>query len=132
MAERPIYKCLTKGSRKESSEPRASFNWLVAKRGWFKIYTDRVECGNWQIAYSEVQKVTLCRFRHWFMKAAVLHLETADGHYQFGFNPWASPDEHIDLQFEEKETTFKYSTYSVVVRLLLIPYLAFWIWYNFF
>ena len=131
MAEKPIYKCLTKGSRQESSEPRASFNWVIAKRGWLKVYPDRVECGKWRVPYADVRKATLYRFRHWFTTAAVIHLETADGHYQFGLNPWAYPEDHIDLDFEEKETKFTYSTFSIILRLSSIPYVAFWVWYFF-
>ncbi|MGI9509704.1 MAG: hypothetical protein ACR2QJ_10205 [Geminicoccaceae bacterium] len=131
MAEKPIYRCLAKGSRRERSAPRASFNWLIARRGWFRIYADRVECGTWRIAYADVERATLYRFKHLFMKAAVIHFETADGHYQFGFNSWASPEDHIDLEFEEKETAFNYSTFSKVLRLSLILIFRFWVWYNF-
>ncbi|MEM9627090.1 MAG: hypothetical protein AAGA21_12715 [Pseudomonadota bacterium] len=131
MAEKPIYKCITKGSRSEASEPRASFNWMVARRGFLKVYPNRVECGNWQVPYADVKKATLYRFRHMFMKAAVIHLETTDGYYQFGLSPWASPEAHIALDFEEKETAFKYSTFSILLRLALIPYVGFWVWYEF-
>lgn len=131
MVEKPLYRCMTKGSREESSEPRASLNWLIAKRGWLRVYPDRVECRKWRIPYADVRKATLYRFKHLFMKSAVIHFETADGHYQFGINPWASPEDHIDLDFEEKETVFRYSTFSKVLRLSLIAYVAFWVWYDF-
>jgi hypothetical protein len=132
MADRPTYKCLTKATRGENANPRASFNWVVARRGWFKIFEDRVECGNWCIPLSEVQKATLFRFRYWFMKATVIQLDTADGHYQFGFNPWASPTDHMSLTFEEQEVKLDVPASIRLYRLAVLAAAGFWIWWSYF
>ncbi len=65
------------------------------------------------------------------MPTTAIHLITANGHYQFGFNPWASPAGHINLDFEEKDVELTYSTFSIILRLLLIPYIGFWVWHYF-
>ena len=38
---------------------------------------------------------------------------------------------HMPLVVEEKQTAFTYWTFSKVLRLSLIPYIGFWIWYDF-
>lgn len=131
MTDKLLYKCLSKGTQKESSDPRASFNWMIARRAWFKVYSDRVACGDWQIPYADIRQATLFRFKHMFMKTTVIQLDTAGGSYQFGFNPWASPADHIDLGFQEKDVSFTYSTFSKIFRLLVVLCLAYWFWSHF-
>jgi hypothetical protein len=104
---------------------------MIARRGRLKVFDDRVECGNWRIAYTDVQQAILYHYKYLFMTTTAIHLVTADGHYQFGFNPLASPADHINLDVDEKEIELTYSTFSKILRLSLIPYIAFWVWYYF-
>ena len=41
----PIYKCWTKATNREGGTLRRSHNWITSRRAWFKIFTDRIECG---------------------------------------------------------------------------------------
>lgn len=64
-----------------------------------------------------------------WIPVSVLHLITADGSYQFGFNPWARPLKYLDvLTPEEESVRLKYSPFSVAVRLLAFAFLVYWFW----
>jgi len=128
MEETPLYKCWCKASQREDKEPRYSHNWVVARRGWFRIYTDRVACGSWTIPYSTVTEAILYKTAQWFLPGRVLYLVTENGSYQFGFNPWVSPQDYLNLDMEEKEMRIRYSPFSVSLRILLLVYVVYTLW----
>jgi len=83
-----------------------------------------VECGDWKIPFDTIEKAIAYRTKQMFIPATVLHLITKDGSYQFGFNPWARPLEHLDLDVTELSVRIKYSAFSIVVRISLVIYLV--------
>ena len=123
-----IYRCWTKGTRREKCPPRRSVNWAVSRRGWFRIFADRVQCGNWLIPVPEIQRAVLYHGRQFWLPVRVLELETEGGTYQFGFNPWVRVESHLAFPFSRQEVRLKYSIFSVAVRAALVLYLAFIIW----
>ena len=126
----PIYQCWCKATRREDSEPRYSHNWITAKRARFKIFEDRVQCGSWSIPFAEIDKAIVYQGKQMFIPVKVLHLITADGSYQFGFNPWATPTTHLNLPLDEQRVRFGYSPFSIAVRVVLVILLATWVWDN--
>lgn len=125
----PVYKCMTKGSNREAGTPRLSANWVVSRRGRFKVYQDRVELGDWHIPFTQVERATEYRIRYLpYVKASVLELQADGKTYQFGFNPWARPVKYFPIPVEEREDKMTYSTFSIVVRAVLISYLAYMLW----
>lgn len=124
----PIYKCWTKATDRESGPPRRSHSWATSQRRWFKIFDDRVECGDWRILFRDVRKATGYRTRSLFMPVTVLELQTGERTYQFGFNPWAKPVEHLPIEVEEKRVRLRYSPLSVMVRVAVLMYLAYLLW----
>ena len=126
MKESVIYKAWCKATNLEDSEPRYSQNWIVSKRAWFKMFGDRIECGNWTIPYEKVTKAIVYRTKQMFIPVTVLHLITNEGSYQFGFNPWANPIKHLNIEYEEQEIRLKYSVFSIVIRVLLVLYIIYW------
>lgn len=127
MSAQPRYRCFCKATRDEDGSPRRSFNWVVARRGWFTIFDDRVECGDWTIPFSQVQQAIVYRGKQLFIPATVLHLGTADADYQFGFNPWASPIAHLPLEMEEEPLRLSYSPFSLIIRLGAVAYLIYYL-----
>ena len=85
-------------SRRESG-----FSRLFGKRSLFQIYDQGIVCGPLRIAYSEVERARIVRIWHWFLPVTVLHLSTPAGEHRFQFNPWASPEKHLNLLFEEAD-----------------------------
>jgi len=95
-------------------------NWAAARRAWFEVYADRVECGDWAIPLAEVTEAVAYRTRGLILPGTVLQLKTADQCYQFGFNPWASPLKHMGIAFREERVRLGMSPGSMVARLLLL------------
>jgi len=125
----PIYSCLTKASNRESGVPRASANWVVSRRGRFKVFTDRVEVGDWIIPFSDVTHAILYRYPYLpSVKVGVLELSDGETTYQFGFNPWAHPERHLPIPVEEREETMRYSAFSVVLRVAAVAYMIYLVW----
>ena len=121
----PSYRCWTKATDGERGPPRYSANWAIARRGWFKVFPDRVECGDWSIPASNVVAATLFHTRQWLLPVTVLSVETAGGSYQFGFNPWVRVSAHLPFPHQHEHVTLRYSTFSVAVRVALIAYIAY-------
>jgi hypothetical protein len=127
MAE-PIYQCWTKATDGEQGAPRYSANWAVARRGRFKVFSDRVECGDWTVRSSEIRDAVLFEARQWFMPVFVLSLRTETRTYQFGFNPWVRVSSHLPFEFRCERVRLKYSAFSIGVRILLGVYVAYLAW----
>lgn len=122
------YKCFCKATNREDKEPRYSHNWVAAKRAFFKVFDDRIECGSWVIPFSEIKSAHLYKTKQMFIPVKVLQLVTEKGSFQFGFNPWANPFKHLNIEYEQSEIKLGYSTYSMVVRVLLVAYFGYLAW----
>ena len=126
-----LYRCWCKATNREPGPPRHSASWVGAKRAWFEVYADRVECGAWTIPFADVRRAILYETRQWFIPVRVLAFSTATTNYQFGFNPWASPQKHIELEIEQQKMRLMYSPFSIVIRAGLVLYLGYLAWRHF-
>ena len=120
-----LYKCWVKATNRESGVPRRSGNWVAAKRAWLKVFADRLECGGWTIPVPSIRKAVMYEGRSLFMPARVLELQTGDGSYQFGFNPWVAVERHLPFDVERVKAKFGYSPLSLAIRVALLGYLAY-------
>ena len=127
----PIYKCWTKITNKESGTPSDSFNWIISRRGWFKVFTDRIECGNWKIPFAEVQEMVVYRGKQMLIPVTVLQIAIPGETYQFGFNPWARPLTYLPISCREEQIKLKYSAFSISFRVIIIFYLIYLAWRKF-
>lgn len=125
MTEKPLYKCWTKATDRESGDPRRSLNWVASRRAYFKIFQDRIECGDWKIPFSSVTRATAFKTRSMLVPCTVLQLKTGDRSFQFGFNPWASPTEKLPLKVEVQHVKLQHSPFSIVVRLLIVVWIVY-------
>ena len=131
MPESNIYRCFCKATDGEPGRPRYSASWVRARRNWFTVFGDRVECGDWRIPYADVKAAVLFETRQWFIPVRVLSIETGDATYQFGFNPWAHPERYISLELQRKRVRMCYSTYSVIARVIVFGTVAAFAWLEF-
>lgn len=100
----------------------------MARRGWLSVYGDRLECGDWTIAFGEVEEATLYRTRQGLIPVRVLKVVTEDDTvYQFGLNGWAKPHEGLPFDVEERRVRLRLSLGSVLLRVAVIAILLFWI-----
>ncbi|MEM8643061.1 MAG: hypothetical protein AAGG51_30225 [Cyanobacteria bacterium P01_G01_bin.54] len=122
------YKCWTKATDQESSDPRHSVAWVVSRRGWFSVFDDRLECGDWIIPSSTIQEAVLFEARQLFIPVFILKISTADTTYQFGFNPWCRVAQHLPFKVEHRRIKLGYSKFSIAVRVVLILFVSLWLW----
>jgi hypothetical protein len=99
--EIPQYWC--KATTSTKSRRPSGLNRMFGKRSLFQIYDEGIICGRLSIAYSEVEKALVRHTTHWFLPVTVLLLITAAGEHRFQFNPWAMPERHLKLDFEETD-----------------------------
>lgn len=125
------YKAWCKATNKENSEPRSSQNWVSSKRTWFNIFDHRIECGSWKIPKASIKKAIACRSKQMFISVTILQLETEQGTYQFGFNPWANPIDYLNIEVEEQMVKLKQSAFSIIARIVLLVYIGYWVWTDF-
>lgn len=118
----------TKATNRERGNPQRSENWLMSRRGWFKIYPDRIECGNWRIPSEAVEGAILYRGHQLFVPVSVLEVVTKDATYQFGFNPWVDVEPDLPFPVESKRVSVGYSPFSVAIRILLLIVAAWYVW----
>jgi hypothetical protein len=125
------YSAWTKAIRDCDGPPQYSASWVNARRGWFEVFDDRVQCGDWVIQAESVLDAVLFEARQWFIPVYILSISTAEGTWQFGFNPWAKFDAHLPFSFRRERVRLRYSAFSIAVRLLLIVCVTYWIWRRF-
>ncbi len=125
---KPLYRCWTKATDRETGEPRRSLNWVASRRAWFSIFEDRLECGDWCIPFESVRKAIAYRTRSMFIPCTVLRIETAEKTFQFGFNPWARPVEKLPFHILEEAVRLQHSAFSIIVRVVLLLYIVYLVW----
>lgn len=114
------YRCLCKAIKGVDGSPEYSAKWIGSKRAHFNVYEDQITCGSWVLPFEEIISATLFKTKQWFIPVGVLKLVTKTESYQFGFNPWSHPLDHIDIPISEKRVRLGYSTISVVLRVVLV------------
>ncbi len=128
MLEQPLYRAWTKAIRGGGGELRSGMRWIGSRRGWLKIFPDRVECGDWTIANSSIREAVLYKSRQELIPVSVLWLATTEATYQFGFNPWVQLERHLCFPFQVEYVKIKRSAFSVIVRLVALGVLLSWLW----
>lgn len=126
-----VYRCWTKATNRESGSPRRSWNWATSRRAWFKVFGDRVECGSWKVPFDSIRRAVVYRGKSSLLPVRVLHLEAESGTYQFGFNPWVKIELRLPFEFEMQDVRFGYSTFSLLLRIVLVVYVVSWLWQRF-
>ena len=116
MAEGAIYTCWTKATDREPGPPRYSANLLISRRGWLRVFGDRLECGDWTIPVAGITAATLYQVG----LAQVLVVATPARTYQFGLNPWVRVRDHLPFAFDVMQTKMRYSWFSIAVRVVLV------------
>lgn len=122
-----LYKCLTKATHKKKGDPKHSPHWITARRASFCVYDEHIKCGNWYLKVNEIKNPILFKSRQGFIKFDVIQFDYENQTYQFGFNPWAHPSKYINVDFKIEYKNMKYSTFSLIIRLILIAIIIYYI-----
>ena len=122
------YRAWTKATERETGTPQYSANWLVARRAWFKVYDDRIECGDWVVPADTVEDAALYHARQVGIPVTVLSLKSQGRVMQFGFNPWVRIGRHLPFPYRNENVHLRYSKFSVVVRVIIVLGIVYWLW----
>jgi hypothetical protein len=117
----PVYRCFTKAIE-AAGPPKRGANWAAARRAWFRVYDDRIECGDWLVRFADVQSATAWRTRSLMVPCTVLELVTDERTLQFAFNPWARPLEYLPFSMLERQVSLGWSPISIIARVLLVAW----------
>ena len=120
-----LYRCWSKATCREKGLPRRSENWAFSRRAWFNVLRDRITCGDWTIPFDQVTEAIAYRTSSMFIPVTILELRTEENSYQFGFNPWAHPLQHLDLDYREEHVKLGTSPLSLLIRLAAIGLLVY-------
>lgn len=123
-----LRRCMTKATTAEGDDVRHSLNWVLSRRGTLKIYTDRMECGDWVIPYSDIDEAVLFRTRQLLIPGYVLRVKSRGVIYQFGLNPsrfWAG---ELPFPARREQVRLGYSWYSITIRIILVGSVVYWVW----
>ncbi len=127
----PVYRAWSKTIRTDDRSPGYSARWVAARRGWLNVFHDRLESGDTVIPADAVQDAVLYEARQWFIPVYILAVTTAGGTWQFGLNPWTNIGVHLPFPFRRERVRLRYSTFSIVVRVALIAYVAYLLYRRF-
>jgi hypothetical protein len=103
-------------------------DWVTSQRAVVLLTDKKVKCGQWDIPLENIASAQLLKINSVFGPGQVLKLKTKDDtHYQFGmqFNPEWTDQKVMPLKLEKGQV--KTSTFSLVVRLILIGYIIYWL-----
>lgn len=120
---------MTKATTAEGDQLKRGVNWATSRRGILKVFEDRLECGDWRIDYPDISQAVLYSIRSLlFFHGYVLKVSTPNKTYHFGLNWgrfWKS-----DLPFEvsREKGSLGHTALSVLVRILVVGFIAYWIW----
>jgi hypothetical protein len=124
-----LYKCLTKATNAEGDQMRFSVNWALARRGFLKVYEDRLVCGDWTIPHTEITNAVLTSFRSTlFIPGHVLRVDTAERTYHFGLHGSKFWKSDLPFKVSREQGSLGYSTFSIVARVILVAVLVYWLW----
>jgi hypothetical protein len=123
-----LYQSWTKGIQGVSGTPQRSLAWATARRGHFRCYSDRVECGDWVIPAAEVRDAVLYETRHAFIPVSVLAVSTPTQTFQFGFNPWSRVAAFLPFSFRREHVRLRHSPFSKAAYIAGFSLLVLWLW----
>ena len=123
-----LHKCMTKATTAGGDQRKYGPSWVISRRGSLEVFDDHLECGDWHIAYSEINNAVLCSFRSFFLRIPgyILTVETENGTYHFGLNGrgrfWKG---ELPFAARRERGRLGFSWFSIVIRLILVGYIAY-------
>jgi len=128
----PLYRCLTKATRAEGDDIRRSFSWVASRRAMLEVRGDSMVCGDWTIPYDEIDEAVLFSTKQMFIiPVYVLRAKSKGTVYQFGLNPNRYWKGDLPFPAHREKMRLGYSTYSIVVRVILVAIVIYLLWNRF-
>ncbi|MEM6691565.1 MAG: hypothetical protein AAF664_19205 [Planctomycetota bacterium] len=126
-----LHQCMTKATTAEGDQRKHGPNWVISRRASLKVFEDRLECGDWLVEFSEIDRAVLYSFRSFIFRIPghVLTIETDKKTYHFGLNGWG-PFWKGSLPFdiERENGKLSFTWFSIIVRAVMTAYIAYVVW----
>jgi hypothetical protein len=128
--EQPLHSCMTKAVIADGDQLRTGPKWVTSRRGLLKLYSDRLECGNWTVAYSEIREAVLSNFRSPILRIPgyVLSVRTENDTYHFGLNGSTYWKGELPFPVTRKQARLKMSAISILARIVIIGFAIYFLW----
>ncbi len=128
--DQPLHSCMTKAVIADGDQLRTGPKWITSRRGRLKVYSDRLECGDWTIRYDDISEAVLSSFRSPILRIPgyVLAVRTHNDTYHFGLNGWRYWKGDLPFPVTRQQTRLKMSSISILARAVLIGYTVYFVW----
>ena len=117
---KPLHQGMTKAIEGAPEDFGYSPKWITSRRAQLRVFEDRLECGDWTILSSQIEKAELFKTRSGLMPCYILKILTGEQSYQFGLNPSKYWKTELPFPVDRTEGKLKYSKFSVIIRILLV------------
>lgn len=118
--ERVMVAAACKAVRSDQELPLSrGSHWALARRANLVISEQRLVCGDWEIAVSDVTRAKRAAIQGTLSRGVVLRLATASGHYQFGAMAGSGLLGALPFPVEDVEERLQDPIAARAVRLML-------------
>jgi hypothetical protein len=126
----PLYSCMTKALIADGNQLRTGPKWVTSRRASLKLYSDRLECGDWIIPYDDIREAVLSSFRSPMLRIPgyVLAVRTDGDTYHFGLNGGRYWEGELPFPLKRQQASLKMSPLSLIARVGLIGYAVYLVW----
>ena len=111
---------MAKGVKGASETFEYGMSWVTARRAILKVFADRIECGDWTIPCSEIERAVLFETKQWFIPCYILKVGTANVAYQFGLTGGKFWRGELPFPATREKGKLHYSTFSLIVRGIVV------------
>ena len=123
---------MAKATVAEGDQLKYGPNWLLSRRARLKVFSDRLECGDWKIKREEISSAVLYSIRQSLViPGYVLKVETDGKTYHFGLNYDSFWKGELPFPVKREPGKLTYSTFSIAIRLAAMGALAYFLWQRF-
>lgn len=115
---------MTKAVVADGDQLRTGLNWAFSRRGRLKLFSDRLECGDWTIPYDEIREAVLSSFRSPILRIPgyILAVRTDSHTYHFGLNGGQYWESELAFPVTRQQAKLRMSPISLLARAVLIGY----------
>jgi hypothetical protein len=107
-------------------------SWVGAQRAVIILSDKRIKCGKWDIPLEEIVEATLVRLHTRISGGQVLKISTrGNRHFQFGMMSNKQWEEQNALPLSIEKGKVSYSLFSIIIRVLLVAFLAYYLYRQF-
>ena len=129
--EEPLHTCVTKAVIAEGDQLQSGPKWIMSRRGRLKLFSDRLECGDWTVPYADIREAVLSSFRSHILRIPgyVLAVRTDAETYHFGLNGWGFWRGDLPFPVTRKSAKLRMSPISFLARAVLVGFAVYYLWH---